>query len=70
MKRISTFILLMVCSLASAQTINEVLRYSLEEVQGTARYQAMGGAFGALGGEISALGINPAGSAVFNNGLF
>ena len=70
MKRISTFILLMVCSLASAQTINEVLRYSLEEVQGTARYQAMGGAFGALGGEISALGINPAGSAVFNNGMF
>jgi hypothetical protein len=70
MKRIITFILLMVCTIASAQTINEVLRYSLEEVQGTARYQAMSGAFGALGGEISALGINPAGSAVFNNGLF
>jgi len=70
MKRIITFILLCMCGVASAQTINDVLRYSLEETQGTARYQAMSGAFGALGGELSALGINPAGSAVFNNGLF
>ncbi|MDX1333087.1 MAG: aromatic hydrocarbon degradation protein [Robiginitalea sp.] len=70
MKRIATFILLCMCGVASAQTINDVLRYSLEETQGTARYQAMSGAFGALGGELSALGINPAGSAVFNNGLF
>lgn len=69
MKRITTFIMLCLCGIASAQTINDVLRYSLEEVQGTARYQAMSGAFGALGGELSALGINPAGSAVFNNGL-
>ncbi|MEJ2585254.1 MAG: aromatic hydrocarbon degradation protein [Robiginitalea sp.] len=69
MKRISTFILLCLCGFASAQNINDVLRYSLEEIQGTARYQAMSGAFGALGGELSALGINPAGSAVFNNGL-
>ena len=70
MKRIVTFILLCMCGVASAQTINDVLRYSLEETHGTARYQAMSGAFGALGGELSALGINPAGSAVFNNGLF
>lgn len=70
MKRIHTFIMLCLCGVASSQTINDVLRYSLEEVQGTARYQAMSGAFGALGGELSALGINPAGSAVFNNGLF
>ena len=70
MKRISTFIMLCLCGMASAQTINDVLRYSLEEVQGTARYQGMSGAFGALGGELSALSINPAGSAVFNNGLF
>lgn len=70
MKRITTFIMLCLCGIASAQTINDVLRYSLEEIQGTARYQAMSGAFGALGGELSALGINPAGSAVFNNGLF
>ena len=32
---------------------------------GTARYRAMGGAFGALGGDMSATAINPAGAAVF-----
>ena len=66
MKRISTFIMVLACTFASAQTIDDVLRYSTENLQGTARFQAMGGAFGALGGDLSALNINPAGSAVFN----
>ncbi|RIV46944.1 OmpP1/FadL family transporter [Flagellimonas pelagia] len=66
MKRISTFIMVLACAFASAQTIDDVLRYSTENMQGTARFQAMGGAFGALGGDFSALNVNPAGSAVFN----
>src|SRR5690606_21206613 len=70
MKRIYTFILLLACSLVSAQNINDVLRYSGESLQGTARFQGMSGAFGALGGDLSSLNVNPAGSAVFNNGLF
>ena len=70
MKRLSTFILLGLCTIGSAQSINEVLRYSLEETQGTARFQAMAGAFGALGGDLSALNNNAAGSAVFNNSFF
>lgn len=70
MKRYLTFIVLLLCAVVSAQNINEVLRYSNENLQGTARFQAMGGAFGALGGDLSALNINPAGSAVFNNSLF
>lgn len=61
--------LLLVCSIASAQNITDVLRYSSENLQGTARFQGMGGAFGALGGDLSALNINPAGSAVFNHNL-
>ncbi len=69
MKRHITFILVLVCSIASAQNINDVLRYSSENLQGTARFQGMGGAFGALGGDLSALNVNPAGSAVFNNNL-
>ncbi|TLF45612.1 OmpP1/FadL family transporter [Maribacter aurantiacus] len=69
MKRIFTFITLCLCLTASAQNINDVLRYGLEELPGTARFQAMGGAFGALGGDMSAININPAGSAVFNNSL-
>lgn len=61
--------MLLVCSIASAQNISDVLRYSSENTQGTARFQGMGGAFGALGGDLSALNINPAGAAVFNNNL-
>ena len=70
MKRSITFIILLVCALSSAQNINDVLRYSNENLQGTARFQGMGGAFGALGGDLSALNVNPAGTAVFNNSLF
>ncbi|RUA12636.1 MAG: aromatic hydrocarbon degradation protein, partial [Flavobacteriia bacterium] len=66
MKRISTFIIVLACTFASAQTIDDVVRYSTENIQGTARFQAMGGAFGALGGDLSSLNVNPAGSAVFN----
>ncbi|QLG46191.1 OmpP1/FadL family transporter [Costertonia aggregata] len=70
MKRYLTFILAMVCAAVSAQNINDVLRYSTENLQGTARFQAMGGAFGALGGDLSALNVNPAGSSVFSNSQF
>jgi long-subunit fatty acid transport protein len=70
MKSYFTFIVLLVCAAASAQNINDVLRYSNENIQGTARFQGMGGAFGALGGDLSALNINPAGSAVFNTSQF
>lgn len=69
MKKLTIFIMIMACTYASAQNINDVLLYSSENLQGTARFQAMGGAFGALGGDMSALNSNPAGSAVFNNSL-
>jgi len=46
------------------------LLFSSEEDNGTARYNAMGGAFGALGGDFSATAINPAGTAVFKNSSF
>lgn len=70
MKRILTFITVFSCAFLSAQNINDVLRYSSEDLQGTARFQGMSGAFGALGGDLSSLNINPAGSAVFNHSLF
>lgn len=37
---------------------------------GTARFRGMGGAFGALGGDMNAITINPAGGAVFLNSEF
>lgn len=50
-----------------AQNITDALRYSEDEIQGTARFRALSGAFGALGGDMSAVSINPAGSAIFNS---
>ncbi|SFD22216.1 Outer membrane protein transport protein (OMPP1/FadL/TodX) [Algibacter lectus] len=49
-----------------AQDISDALRYSQDEIQGSARFRALSGAFGALGGDLSAVSINPAGSAVFS----
>lgn len=50
-----------------AQDITDALRYSDNDIFGSARYRALSGAFGALGGDISAINTNPAGSAVFNS---
>jgi long-subunit fatty acid transport protein len=53
--------------IAQSQEITDALRYSQDNTNGTARYRAMSGAFGALGGDLSSLSVNPAGSAVFAN---
>jgi hypothetical protein len=70
MKRNIIFILVLICASVNAQNIEDVLRYSIENTHGTTRFQGLSGAFGALGGDLSALNINPAGSAVFNNSQF
>lgn len=67
MKKYITLIMLLVCAISSSQNIQDVLRYSRDDLQGSARFQSMGGAFGALGGDLSALNVNPAGAAVFKN---
>ena len=56
---------LAVCSL-NAQDVSDALLFSQSEIQGTARFRALSGAFGALGGDMSAVSINPASSAVFS----
>lgn len=48
------------------QDIADALRYSQDDIQGTARFRALSGAFGALGGDLSAINLNPASSAIFN----
>ncbi|GAA4955774.1 outer membrane protein transport protein [Algibacter agarivorans] len=60
------FIGLLSMSTVYAQDISDALRYSQSEIQGTARFRALSGAFGALGGDMSAVSANPAGSAVFS----
>lgn len=47
-------------------TAGDAIRYSMGNLTGTARFRAMGGAFGAVGGDVSAMMVNPAGSALFN----
>ncbi|MDY8134260.1 transporter [Aquimarina sp. 2201CG5-10] len=65
MKKLFLFIAVISVSILNAQDITDAVRYSQQEIMGTARYRAMSGAFGALGGDLSAIQINPAGSAVF-----
>ncbi len=51
---------------AQETTMSDALRYGIQNLNGTARYRAMGGAFGAIGGDLSAINDNPAGSSIFN----
>ena len=54
-------------SVTHSQEIPDAIRYSQDNLNGTARFRAMGGAFGALGGDLSSINVNPAGSAIFSN---
>ena len=54
----------------SAQNADDALRYSQQFYGGSARFSAMGGAFTALGGDLSSFGLNPAGVAVFRRSEF
>jgi hypothetical protein len=50
-----------------AQDIYDAIRFAQTDLNGTARFKAMGGAFGAVGGDFSSLNVNPAGSLIFSN---
>ena len=53
-----------------AQTANDAMLFSRYYAGGTARSVGMSGAFGALGGDLSALSTNPAGVAVYRSSEF
>lgn len=48
-----------------AQDYTDALRFNSNDVLGTARSQAMAGAFGAVGADLTSMSINPAGMAVY-----
>ena len=52
---------------AWAQGATDAFTLSQTQLRGTARYLSMGGAFGALGGDISTLNQNPAGIGVYRS---
>ncbi|GHT34234.1 hemin receptor [Bacteroidia bacterium] len=69
MKRLNLIIsaLLATTSAVFSQGQLDAYKYGQTDLIGTARYMGMGGAFGALGGDISSMSTNPAGLAVYRS---
>src|SRR4030042_925399 len=69
MKKTVVFLMIMLASFTGSygQLADDALRYSQVFYTGTARFMSMGGAFTALGGDISSLSQNPAGIGVFRS---
>ena len=55
---------------ATAQNALDAYNISFNQIKGSSRYVAMGGAFCALGGDISSLSQNPAGIGVYRSSEF
>lgn len=68
-KSIIVFCSVLLCSISTAFSQGEVeaLKLSGSDLSGTARGMAMGGAFGALGGDLTGVSINPAGIGVYRS---
>lgn len=71
MKILIIFPVLLLCSLfTTAQNEEDALRFSRTTPFGSARVTAMGGAFSALGGDLTTLTTNPGGIGVFRKSEF
>jgi hypothetical protein len=71
MKNILLFVLVLLLTTTSfAQVPEDVIKYSWFGPNGTARSQAIGGAIGALGADVTANYVNPAGLAFFKTREF
>lgn len=57
--------LLVSYSVAESQSYIDAIRFNQNSIEGTARSQAMGSAFGALGADLSSITINPAGLGAY-----
>src|SRR5882672_9575498 len=70
MKKLPLWACLFLFQQLSAQIPEDALRSSWTTPSGTARQQAIGGAMGSLGGEISAASVNPAGLGMYKTSEF
>ena len=70
MKKLILIFSVLLPFICAAQNEVDALRYSQNLFGGTARYHAMSGAFGALGGDFSSLSTNPAGLGVYRSSEF
>lgn len=64
-KSILALAVILNCSFVIAQTEFDASKIVQGDINGTARYMSMAGAFGALGGEASAIKDNPAGLGIY-----
>lgn len=64
-KQLSIALIAAIAMPAIAQTAIDAYQLSRSDLHGTARYMSMGGAFGALGGDLSTLNNNPGGIGVY-----
>ena len=69
-KNYFTLLLFFIFFHSYSQTIDDIIRVSSYYNDGTARFNAMGGAFSALGGDLSAISVNPASSSIFTYNEF
>jgi hypothetical protein len=69
MKRIASIIIFVSAIILNgySQNVDDALRYSQIFYSGSARFMSMGGAFTALGGDLSAISLNPAGTGIFRS---
>ena len=73
MKTRYTFLILLLClffQTGYTQNSSDAFRFSSYDVLGSARFVALGGAFGAVGGDLSTLNYNPAGLGIFQSSEF
>ncbi len=65
---LSLLLVLCVVTFTTAQTTEfDAMKMAQTDITGTARYMGMAGAFGALGGDVSAIKDNPAGLGVYRS---
>lgn len=68
MKKIFTLLyVLSLPAMLSAQSVPTARQISQNDLRGTARFMSMGGAFGALGGDLSVLSQNPGGIGIYRS---
>lgn len=69
MRRIGIIVSVLAVSAGTvfSQSLIDGYKYSQSDLTGTARYISMAGAFGALGGDVSALTTNPAGLGIYRS---
>ncbi len=70
MKKNILFFFLLFSACAFAQVPEDAIRYSWYPHNGTARYMAIGGAMGSLGGDITTVYVNPAGLGLYKTREF